>query len=192
LYSIAPSAANHLDWFKSSSNLIALGSVIFAFAAAAYARSMAVSAKKSYDLARSQEARREPKLSLHLADAYGFRSADRTIIAVSINVFNRTDIDNSVARAELAITYHRDKGHAVRMNVAALPEIPRELDVTTKPISLPIGVPSHQSIAGLLLFELPAQLLKGSILDDYTLSVLDSHEKVAELTNLMVREVFET
>jgi hypothetical protein len=184
---------HHVNWFTSSSNLISLGSIAIAFASAVYARSMAKISKRSLELAEQQDSRREPKLSLYLSDAYALISNDSTVIAVSITVTNPTDIDNSIARAELSITYHRKEGQAIRMSIPPTRGDPERTYHVSNLLSPPVSIPSHQSVAGLLIFELPAIILADSnIVDEYTLSVEDSHEKTVTLDNLTVRESFES
>lgn len=181
---------HHLDWFTSSSNLISLGSVIVALASAAYARNSAVSSKRSYELAALQDARRSPKFVLYLSDCYSRFLEDHTVIATSLTVSNPTDIDNSIVRAELVITYHKQEGQQIKMIIASTATVPDLISGVTNLLNTPAPVPSHQSTAGVLLFEPPAAILRNSVIDSYSLNILDSHETIATMADLTVREVF--
>jgi|SRR5450756_888157 len=184
------SILHHADWFKSSSNLISLGSVIFALLAAAYARSSAISAKRSYKLSATQDSRRTPTLSLYLADCYSYVSQDHIVVAIAITISNPTDIDNSIARAELVVTYHKQEGQSVRLNVTSTTTASAQISGVRKSLDPPAAVPSHQSIAGLLLFEPPAIILGNSVIDDYSLTIMDSHEEFVTMAGLTIRETF--
>ena len=120
-----------IHWFSSSSNSIALASLTIALASVVYARNSAKISKRSYDLAELQDSRRDPRLKLYLSDAYSFTSGDHAVIAISITLSNPTDIDNSIARAELGVTYHRKGGQPVRMSSPSLPaaRLGRVLDI---------------------------------------------------------------
>jgi hypothetical protein len=180
------------DWFTSSANLISLGSILIALASAVYARSSVKVAKRSYELAAVQDARRDPKLSLYLADSYALISKENVAIAISVTVSNPSDIDNSVKRAELCVAYHRQDEKSIVMKIPSTSTAPHSLADVSGVLDPPVSLLSHQSVAGLLIFEPPAMILRGSVIDEYSLHITDSHEMTVSLANITVRESFGT
>lgn len=182
--------SHHIGWSTNSSNLISLGSVMFALASAVYARSSALSAKRSYALAELQDSRRAPKFTLYLADCYSYASEDHVVVAIAITISNPTDIDNSIARAELIIAYRKHEDKSARLSVASTTAASAQISGEGNFLDPPTSVPSHQTIAGLLLFEPLEVILDNSVIDDYSLTIIDSHGESIIVENLTIRETF--
>ena len=179
-----------VKWLSDSANLIALASIVVACAAAVYARSSAQSAKRAYNLALEQNARRDPRLTLYQSDALSLNSLGSVKVAISVTIANPTDIDNSVARAELAVSYHRSDGRTTVINIPAATDSAELLPGVSDIFCHTINVPSHQVVAGWFVFELPKMILHDCTIDSYSLSVEDSHQRSTALPNLLVRESF--
>ncbi len=180
------------EWWKNPATLIALVSALVALASALFTASSARTAKNTYRLAAEQDARREPQLTPYLSDAHILSSGSRTEAAISITVTNRSDIDNSIARAELAVEYHRDNDRATTI------KIPSNNDTSGLPLTsdnllyVPNDISSHQTIAGWLVFSMPEWLLRDCVIDNYSLSIYDSNEEVATLPDLLLRQSFDS
>jgi hypothetical protein len=183
-------ASSFIHWFSSSANSIAFASLAIAFVSAVYARRSAKISKRSLDLAELQDSRHAPKVNLYLSDAYSFTSEDHSVIVISITLTNPTDVDNSIIRAELGVSYHRMGGQSIKMKIASLPATSTALTTIADTLNAPITVPSHQSIAGLLVFEPPSMILKESVVDEYSLILSDSHDKALTRPDITVRESF--
>jgi hypothetical protein len=179
--------AHHLiDWFKNSSNVIALASAVVAGASGLYAGSSAKSARKTYRLTLAQDARRDPNLIVYLSDARILTSHKGTKAEVSITITNPTDIDNSVTRAELQVTYRRSGGPATKINITSSSTVSILPSTEQAVLDVPVGVPSHQAIAGQLTFLLPAMILHDCAIDNYSLSLHDTHQKETKILNLFI------
>jgi hypothetical protein len=189
---IAKSSSQSTDLWKNPATFIALASAIVALASAVYTASYARTAKKTYRLMVEQDARRNPHLIPYLSDAYIHTSKTGAEAAISITVTNPSDIDNSIARIELLIKYRRDKDRGTVI------KIPPSDHVTGLPLKsenllqIPRGISSHQIVAGWLAFIVPEWITHGSLIDSYSLSIYDSHGEIATLTDLTLRQSFES
>lgn len=179
---------HHIDWFTNIPTLIALGSALVALVSALYTVSMAKSARKAYELAARQDSRREPRLAVYLSDAQSLKPADRFEIAISITVANPTDIDNSVTRAELGVTYHRLDGRPITARLSPSADSDTRTLAMQRTLDIPASISSHQSMAGWLRFELPDMLVVDCVIDNYSLLLEDSHQRSTTIDSLFVRE----
>lgn len=179
------------EWYTNAALLIAIASAVLSLVSVVFTRSMARSAKKTYQLGIMQDARREPELTLYLVDAQSFRAGKRAEIAISVTASNPTDIDNSLVRAELGVEYHRSDQQAIVIKVPSTEEHGTIPGFTPpKILSIPLPISAHQSAAGWLMFKLP-EILSDGVIDRYFLLVEDSHQKTTTLANLFVREGME-
>src|SRR5260370_32001668 len=62
-------------------------------------------AARALAISESQEKRRQPQLGIYLFNGYRRLVPKRQIFGFLVSVSNPTDINNSIARAELQITY---------------------------------------------------------------------------------------
>jgi len=178
------------EWWKDPATLIALAAAIIALASAVYSASSARTAKKAYRLAAEQDARRNPQLIPYLSDAYIVISDTKTETAVSVTLANRSDIDNSIARAELVVEYHRDDNRITTLRIPPTEDISGLPLKSENLLDIPRAIPSHQTVVGWLVFSIPKWILQDTVIDSYALSIYDSYEKTATLSNLMFRQSF--
>ena len=61
-------------------------------------------------ISESQERRRQPQLVIYLAKAYRRRVLQGQLFGFLVSISNPTDINNSIARAEIKITYRLRDG----------------------------------------------------------------------------------
>jgi hypothetical protein len=182
-----------VSWWADPATLIAVASAIIALATAAYTASTARVARKAYNLALIQDTRQAPRLVVYLADAYTCTSDSVIMAGVSVTVFNRSDSDNSISRAELLIKYHAirdDRPTTARVASSDSPAfLPLQLSAL---IVVPKTVMAHQTVAGWLVFKFPDWISDGRIIDGYSLEIEDSHEGMAEVSQVHLRQVFDS
>ena len=92
---------------------------------------------------------------------------------------NPTDINNSVARAELQVTY------VLQNDVNAVCRIPHKPELadntsagasgTSTVFSLPLRIDAHQTTSGLLLFPLENEVIGSGSVDSHSLILEDTH-----------------
>jgi hypothetical protein len=147
-------------------------------------------AKRALALAREQDSRRRPKLVPYLANAYFVRTDNSRIFTYSISVTNPSDIDNSLARIELEVSYETNDGLRATIRLPQQPELVSHLrGHRGRVIAAPEGVNAHQAIAGWLLFELKDDLLGGAKIDGYAIILEDSHQIATRLEPGISREL---
>jgi hypothetical protein len=112
------------------------------------------------------------------------------VVAIAITISNPTDIDNSIARAELIVTYHKQEGESIRLSVASTTSSAAKISGAGDFLDPPVAVPSHQTVAGVLLFEPSDIILDNGAIDDYSLAIMDSHGESITMTVLIIRETF--
>jgi hypothetical protein len=172
--------------------LIALISLAIAFWSAKSARNSAKLSKRSHDLAELQDSRRSPKLTLRLSNAYWLAFENPRVIVMSITLSNPTDVDNSIASAELAVRYRMDDNQTVTARIAPLRAAPVSFANATEVLAPPVTVPSHQSVAGLLMFELSTAMHVDWLMNNhpYSLILLDGHDRTIEYPDIQVHDPF--
>jgi hypothetical protein len=183
-------SAHPVAWWADPATLIAIASAIIALVTAAYTANTARIARKAYDLALIQDARQAPRLVVYLADAYTCAYGSDIMAAVSITVSNRSDVDNSISRAELLVKYHATRaGRATTARVASSDD-PAFLPLPSRAIIVvPRSVMAHQTTAGWLVFKFPSWMSDGRIIDGYALTIEDSHEGVTEIPQVYLRQI---
>lgn len=158
---------------------IAIGSAVAAAIAALEAyRSRRVS-RRAYNLALQQEARLEPSLALHLVEGEVRRlgvGAPRIYI-FQIVVTNVSDASNSVRRADLLVELGRGDGPPSNLVVPHRVDLKARLTkLACDPLQVPCEIPARNSLGGLVLFEVPSELLRDSRIEAYTLQITDIYD----------------
>lgn len=175
-------------WVANAPTLIALISAIIAAASAVYAASMARSTKRMYQLAQKQDSLRKPKLTIYLSGAQSVRFGDDLAVMVSLTIANPTDIDNSVVRAELEVAYHKHVNQTICAKILAGHNNSAAEQPVNGEFKTPFPVPSHQSVAGALIFHGPKMITNSYTIDRYALQLEDSHSRIFVLKNISIRE----
>jgi len=165
-------AVSSLD-IKAAANIL---SALAAWVALFLSFSNARAAKSALALAREQDRRRQPKVIPYLADSYFLRTTNSRIFACSISITNPTDIDNSLVRTELEVSYDTPGGLEATVRIPAAPALVSQLGgYCGNVIAVPQPVEAHKAVAGWLLFELKHSLLSGGRPDAFSVVLEDSH-----------------
>ena len=169
---------------------IAIVSAIAAWIAALEAFRSSRMSRKAYALALQQEARLQPSLSLHLVEGEVRRlgvGAPR-IYVFRVVVSNGSDASNSIREANLLVEHGR--GH-VPSNLIAPHRVElmeRLTGLDYEPLNLPREIAARSSLGGLVLFEVPADLLRGSQVEAYTLQIVDTYGHRTSVEALFLQE----
>jgi len=149
-------------------------------------------AARALAISERQEKRRQPKLGIYLANGYRRIVPERQVFGVLVSVTNPTDTNNSVARAELQITYLLENDveavcrlqHNPTLAENATNDDPQAATV----LALPVRIDAHQTVSGWLLFSLENDLIgKGSI-DGQWLILEDTHGVEIKTGEIPMRE----
>lgn len=172
------------DWISTVSAVAAWIATLEAVRASRLSR-------RAYALALQQEARLQPSLRLYLVESEVRRlgvGAPRIYI-FQIVVSNGSDASNSIREVNLLVEHGR--GHGPSSNFIA----PHRADLTDRltglavePLRLPCEIAAHNSLGGLVLFEVPSELLRGSQVEAYTLRIIDTYGHHTSMEILFLQE----
>lgn len=159
-------------WIPALALLVSLISVFLSWRSSRIAR-------RALAISESQEKRRQPQLGIYLANGYRQHAPNGQLFCFSVSVTNPTDINNSIARAELQINYllENDVKTTCRLqHNPAVGEVASRNAVEAATIfSLPMRIDAHQTVSGWFLFALDNQVIgKGSV-DTHRLILEDTH-----------------
>ena len=149
-------------------------------------------AARALSISESQEQRRQPRLGIYLVRGYRRRGANRQLFGFLVSVTNPTDSNNSIARAELQITYLLDHNVSVVGRVPHLEELGKDslADATgvANVHSLPARIDAHQTLSGWFLFALDDRVIGDGTVDSHRLILEDTHGISTDTGPIMVRE----
>jgi hypothetical protein len=140
-------------------------------------------------LALAQEKRRLPRLAPTLVNGYFQDGTDAgRVYAFLVTIVNPTDTNNAVAEAELSITYLTTD--RVQMTMKLLPTKPAKTFVKgyNDTLVVPLAVPAHNAVSGILHFQLPKEMLVGRTIDSYQLALTDAQGEVESVVPILVQE----
>jgi hypothetical protein len=141
-------------------------------------------------LSEGQEKRRQPQLKVYLVNGYRRLVPARQLFGFLVSVSNPTDINNSVPRAELQVTYLVGDVRAV-CRVQHNPELADSAVQSGKPptvFTLPARIDAHQTTTGWLLFALDNDLIQKGTIDAHSLLLEDTHGVITSTGPIMVKE----
>jgi len=141
-------------------------------------------------LAERQEERRQPQLGIYLANGFRWLVGERQVFGFLVSVTNPTDINNSVARAELQITYLVECGSTAICRINHNPGLAEETGkaLSSVVLSLPLRIDAHQTASGWLLFSLQNDLIRNGTIDAHRIILEDTHGVSTITDPIMVRE----
>ena len=172
-------------WIPTLALLVSLISVFLSWRSGRIAR-------RALAISENQEKRRQPQLGIYLANGYRQRTANGQLFGFLVSVTNPTDINNSVARAELQITYLLEKDVKTTCRLQHNPAVgesaTRNAVQAATIFSLPMRIDAHQTVSGWFLFALDNQVIgKGSV-DSHRLILEDTHGVSTSSDPITVRE----
>jgi hypothetical protein len=131
-------------------------------------------------------------LGIYLANGYRQLTANGQLFGFLVSVANPTDINNSIARAELQITYLLDKDVKticrLQHNRAFGENAAHNALQAATILSLPMRIDAHQTVSGWFLFALDNEVIgKGSV-DSHRLILEDTHNVSTSSDPIPVRQ----
>lgn len=148
-------------------------------------------ATRALAITESQERRRQPQLGIYLVNGYRRLAPNRQLFVFLVSVSNPTDINNSIARAELQITYllENDVKAVCRVqHISALGENEMRDGMQATVFSLPVRIDAHQTVSGSLLFALDSDVIRRGTIDTHSLILEDTHGVSTNTNPITVRE----
>jgi hypothetical protein len=171
-------------WISALALLVSMCSAVVSWRSAKNAaRALAISQR--------QEERRQPQLSVHLFNGYRRLVPKRQLFGFLVSISNPTDIDNSVARAELEVTYLLENDVKAVCRIQHNPTLREDTADDALPptvLALPARIDAHQTISGLLLFSLDNDVIRRATIDAHRLILEDTHGASTSTDSIMVRE----
>jgi len=147
---------------------------------------------RALSISEKQEDRRQPRLEIYLADGYRTQLPNKKIFGFMISVMNPSDINNSIAIAELRVGYLIGEDNKA---VCRLPHNPGFANrdsgspsSSANIFSIPARVDAHQTVSGWLFFAIENSVLGGGSIDSHTICLTDSHGTVTETEPIALRE----
>lgn len=168
----------------------ALALVVSAWSAIMTWRSGKRSAR-ALSISEGQEKRRQPQLGIYLVNGYRRLVPRRQLFGFLVSVSNPTDIDNSIARAELQITYLLDADVKAVCRIQHNPDLGESIahDKTRATVfQLPVRIDAHQTVSGWFLFGLDNDVIRNGTIDAHSLILEDTHGVSTNTDPIMVRE----
>lgn len=142
-------------------------------------------------ISERQEKRREPQIGIYLANGYRRRTLKQQLFGFLVSISNPTDINNSVARAELQLTCVLKNDAKTIYRLQHNPGVGKETMQTASAatvFTLPQRVDAHQTVSGWLLFALDNDLLRNMTVDSHSLILEDTHGVSANTDPITVTE----
>jgi hypothetical protein len=171
-------------WVAAASLIVAIGSAIVSFFSFRNStRAVAISER--------QEKRHSPRLQVYFANGYRRLVSKRQLFGFLVSVSNPTDINNSIARAELQITNLLSDGSKTFFRIKHNPEVAQGMDNLKNDaahvFSLPARIDAHQTLSGWLLFVLDNEMVGNGTVDGHRLILEDTHGLATDTDPIMVR-----
>jgi hypothetical protein len=173
-------------WISGLALLVSICSAFFSWRSGRNAaRALAIS--------ENQEKRRQPQLGVYLV-VNGFRRLlpKRQLFGFLVSISNPTDINNSVARAELKIAYLIENDVSASCRIQHNPTlgetIGNETASSASVFALPLRVDAHQTVSGWFVFSLDNDVIGKGTVDGHSLVLEDTHGISTETDPIMVRE----
>jgi hypothetical protein len=147
--------------------------------------------RRSLELSEAQEARREPRLTLHLNESVSWRrpSEGERLLGFHLLASNPTDRPSSLVRAELHLTYaiHGTVTTVKVPHASGREEVSLPRGVV--PIQLPSHVGANDAVSGWFLFRVAEGVTDGRAIDRYDVVLRDVHGVIETLQVTLFREV---
>ncbi|MDR4494759.1 MAG: hypothetical protein R3B74_10090 [Nitrospirales bacterium] len=173
------------QWLPLASLIIALIALLLSFLSSRIA-------KKSYALSLEQERRTQPSLELYIVDSY-IRPASPPIPRIfffQVRLTNTSDASNSVREVRLVIEYGKERG------VSSTVAIPHKIDHMEylkpnrhEPLNPPFSIAARSVLGGVAVFSLPDDLTKKSVVESYTVEVVDAFGLKAGAEAILLKEL---
>jgi hypothetical protein len=149
-------------------------------------------AARALAISEAQEKRRLPQLGIYLVNGYRRLVPKRQLFGFLVSVSDPTDINNSVARVELQLTYPTENDVTavcrIQHNSALYETAGSTAPSEGSALSLPLRIEAHQTVSGWFLFALDNDAIRKGTIDAHRLILEDTHGVPTETDPIMVRE----
>ena len=149
-------------------------------------------AHRALTISEGQEERRKPRLGIYLVRGYRRRGPKRQLFGFLVSVSNPTDTNNSIARAELQITYSLENGVKAVCRVQHADSLggdaSNDAAAAARIFSLPERIEAHQTLSGWFLFALDDSVIGERTVEGHSLILEDTHGISTDSGPMMVRE----
>jgi len=161
-------------WISSAALIVSISSAFFSNRKSS--RALAIS--------EQQEKRRQPQITIYLANGYRRLVTRGQIFGFLVSVSNPSD-----ARAELQIEYEIEKGMTTYCRVKHNPDLTQgNASGSPTVFSIPLRIEAHGTVSGLFLFALDKDVIRAGTVNAHTLILEDAHGVITETNSIMVRE----
>ena len=186
MHQLAPFLADPKLWIPALSLLVACWAAFNSWKSRRIAtRALAISER--------QEQQRQPQLGIYLTNGYRRYLADKQIFGFLVSVSNPSDINNSIAQAELQVAYTLERDIKAVVRLPHTPQLAEPVSGSQPSganiFSLPMRVDAHQTVAGWLLFALDNAQICGRNIDTHRIILEDSHGFQAETEPILVADL---
>jgi hypothetical protein len=171
-----------------ATSAVALVSLVIAFVAL---RRTTKLQQQQLRLLQLQEAGLHPSLTLYLVENYIRRLGPGSprIYVFQIVVSNSSDLGNSIREARLIIAHEQGQGLPSNLVIAHKAELASRVPAAaTGTFQLPAAIAARTSIGGLVLFEVPSEILRESPVESYALQVIDTYGHETSKEAILLQE----
>jgi hypothetical protein len=149
-------------------------------------------ADRALVISEGQEQRRQPRLNIYLLRGYRRLAPKRQLFGFLVSVSNPTDANNSIARAELQITYLLENDVNVVSRVQHAQDLNDNKSSDTLGAAtifcLPARIDAHQTLSGWFLFALDDNVIGQGTVEAHCLILEDTHGISTDTGPIMVQE----
>lgn len=173
------------QWLPLASLIIALIALLLSFLSSR-------TAKKSYALSVEQERRNKPSLELYIVDSYIHPAIPPTprIFVFQVTVTNTSDAPNSLREIQLVIEHGKDRGIISTVAIPHNPDLLTHLQTKHyNPVSTPCPIGQRSVLGGVAVFSVPDDFTKSSVVESYTVEVIDAFGLKARREAILLKEV---
>lgn len=165
---------------------VPLFSLLVSFIALLFSGRSMLNSSQALRLAKSQDARRTPKITIYLTDALRRFEGPLQVFSFHVRISNPSDSNNAVARAELQVSY------VLSNECSILLKLQHNLTYAVrstngKALQLPLKIEAHQTVAGWLNFALDSAVVGKGTVDSHNIILEDSHGITTTYDNLSVQ-----
>jgi hypothetical protein len=149
-------------------------------------------AKKSYALSLEQERRTQPSLELYIRDSYICPASPSIprIFFFQVMVTNTSDAPNSVREVRLALKYGKERGVISTVAIPHNADHMKHLKTNHHdPLNPPFSIAARSVLGGVAVFSMPDDLTKNSVIESYTVEVVDTFGLKAGAEAILLKEL---
>ncbi len=176
------------------SDIISICSAIAAWVAALLAYRSSRIAKRSLAISENQEQDRSPNLEPYLSESFTCKTEDDLyrIYAFSILVNNKSDMPNTLSRAELSISYRYQNDLITNILLPHSDDnIIESNAVSIVPIILPAQIDIRHTISGWFVFKIRREQLTNLSIENYQLKLYDSRGNISIVRPIIIKEIID-